>query len=59
MQSYIYRRIEIYWHAYLSLGFQVGGVSEIIVQVIIAGMTGLISILLSDMISNGSAKSAL
>lgn len=30
MQSYIYRRIEIYWDAYLSLGFQMGGVSEIV-----------------------------
>jgi hypothetical protein len=58
MQSYIYCRIEIYWDAYLSLGFQVGGVSKIVVvQVIIAGLIS--SSIPSDMNSNGSVKSAL
>lgn len=32
MQSYIYRWIEIYWDAFLSLVFQVGGVSEIVIR---------------------------
>ena len=57
MQSYIHRWIETYRDAYLSLVFQMGGVSEIEI-VELSSPPGLISIP-SDMNSSGSVKSAL
>ena len=58
MQSYLRRWIEIYWDAYLSLGFQVGGVSEIVVKSHHHPANSNFNNH-SDMNSNGSAKNAI